>query len=215
MYKMKLKIIRRIIKEASERTVRGLKDETIREEESFSSQFAGFIRIGFEQMEDRFKTKLKVIHYSSRNREQKITGADLGVILDIIGENKKKKISHRTRKSFLAQGKFGIYTNKPQVIVDSKLLQQCDDMLKITSDSFVFIYTQNGIYVIPALSLKNEYKHHKRVDNFFAEFFKCFIGDHKVIHIVDDPSILSQYAKDILHITYQDINYQQSEKDKK
>jgi hypothetical protein len=62
-----------------------------------------------------------------------------------------------------------------------RLKDQTDEMLKITPDSFVIVYSRNGFVVVPASSIsglsKSAQLYSKPVDRFFKEFLMCFIGD--------------------------------------
>jgi len=79
------------------------------------------------------------------------------------------------------------------------------DMLNLSSDSFVFIYSLRGIFCIPAfqIALGNSntidtarYPYHS-FGTFFEEFFKCFIGDHKISPSALDATGLEDYAEKI------------------
>lgn len=57
-------------------------------------------------------------------------------------------------------------------------------MLDITPDSFVFVYSTKGFFVVPASSIKelkaNGELYGKPVSRFFKEYLMCFIGDHRL-----------------------------------
>lgn len=95
------------------------------------------------------------------------------------------------------------------VNADKNLLKQCDDMLTVTSDSYVFIYSRQGIYSVPAFNFlrPSRYLHHKRIDRFFGEFLKCFIGDHKIVPVIKQPEDLLRYCRIVLY-----LNIHQNEK---
>lgn len=123
--------------------------------------------------------------YPFKKTEEKYVGADLCGIVDFNHNGK------RVVKYFLAQSKVcSVKKSKKGKYYkggDSNLSGQVQDMLNITSDSFVFIYSDEGIFVTPALGIKlsdgkidtrNQY--YKSLGHFYAEFFKCFVGDHLV-----------------------------------
>ena len=114
-------------------------------------------------------------------------------------------------KGFLAQAKIAgkneikieqDHTYYPKVLVNrpkndydnpTSLYSQCNQMLQFTPDSFVFIYSQYGIMVMPAssiVSLPTE----SRNNNIFAlplrlfmtNFFNSFIGDLKISAFDDE-----------------------------
>ena len=99
----------------------------------------------------------------------------------------------RVTKGFLAQAKL-FRSRKP--IANSefeRLRDQCRKMLSVTPDSFVFLYTNRRIKIIPACSvigispsaLRN--LSDRTIGKFFAEYVECFIGDPKL----DAPSLES------------------------
>jgi hypothetical protein len=59
-------------------------------------------------------------------------------------------------------------------------------MLNLTSDSYVFIYSEKGIFVTPTYGTKlscgkidTRNQFYKSIGRFYSEFFNCFIGEHK------------------------------------
>lgn len=100
-------------------------------------------------------------------------GADFMGILDI------SLPSFKVSKGFLAQAKL---IRRGQVDDLQELKKQCVRMLNLSAASFVFLYDENGIRVVPAMSVvsgdtqpRNLYG--KSAARFFEEHFKCFIGD--------------------------------------
>jgi hypothetical protein len=58
-------------------------------------------------------------------------------------------------------------------------------MLKLTPESFVFVYSDVGIDVVPALAVlgssKQPLEHYKRsAERFFESHLECFIGDREI-----------------------------------
>lgn len=75
----------------------------------------------------------------------------------------------------------------------TRLNKQCEQMLKITPDSFVYLYLPDDIYVIPAIAVNaSPYVgtttkfHCKNFKSFISEYLKCFIGDHRLNGITND-----------------------------
>ena len=66
------------------------------------------------------------------------------------------------------------------------LKDQCEKMLSLSPDSFVFLYSITGIRVVPALSVlngdsRNPHDYYSRsVSAFFELHFECFVGDRKI-----------------------------------
>jgi hypothetical protein len=125
-------------------------------------------------------------------KEEKLVGADILGILNI------EFNGGETTKYFLAQSKIaktkrgGHYSCNNQDII-----RQAGDMLKITSDSFFFLYTSIGIKVVSAMavalrnrnSITTKYTRPKEFEDFYQDFFDCFIGDNRmpILKILNEP----------------------------
>lgn len=140
------------------------------------------------------KFGVHVLKNRSQGSEESRVGADLaGIIRLTVGNT-------TVSKTFLAQAKVGKFRNAADrypTVRNSNLLSQCKKMLAQSSDSFVFIYTERGIFIVPALSVhlvnKNtlnlrEHYCYERFGLFYREFFRCFIGDHKISPRNFDPN---------------------------
>jgi hypothetical protein len=63
---------------------------------------------------------------------------------------------------------------------------QCDKMLALSPDSFLFLYSKNSISVVPAVGVAsvdtwNPHELYSRsVTRFYEEHFQCFIGDRRI-----------------------------------
>lgn len=130
--------------------------------------------------------------FTYKKTQEKHNGADIFGVVDIQVNGK------RVRKSYLAQCKIGHIVGYDSFSVpifncrsSKDILQQAENMLAISSDSFFFIYTDIGIFTLPAFQLRlcnktnyinsNEIYFHG-LGSFYAEFFKCFIGDEKLMN---------------------------------
>ncbi len=68
-----------------------------------------------------------------------------------------------------------------------RMQAQCNTMLNFTSDSYVFIYSLNGVFVVPAISVAAcqavedlHTLHPKNLSAFYKEHFMCFVGDRAI-----------------------------------
>lgn len=136
--------------------------------------------------------------YTYKKVNEAVNGADFMGIVDIELNNT------RVRKAFLAQCKiakgvsFNPYRGYSFQGASSKnILEQAEKMLKLTSDSFFFFYTSQGIFVVPAFqirSINEKYKidssnyYYHTIEHFYSEFFKCFIGDEKIVSLGNSKS---------------------------
>lgn len=122
--------------------------------------------------------KVKYFGPSKKIFKERSKEARIGVVL-------KVNLPRFTmNKALLAQAQ------KEEVIAPSyfnKLLKHCQQMLKISPQSFVFLYSKEGVFVLPAVTvvgLGSERKalflhqvYSKRLSLFIEEFLKCFVGD--------------------------------------
>jgi hypothetical protein len=125
-----------------------------------------------------------------KKKQESFIGADFACILTY-----RNTSSDIFSKAFLVQAKIGnVHYDKKcassfYVSSTNKDLQtQAKSMLDRTSDSFIFLYSKEGIFCIPAfqvmLSGRNKVdtrdSPYRKIGTFFEEFLKCFIGDHKI-----------------------------------
>jgi len=133
----------------------------------------------------------KILTSSGPNTEEKIYGADLLGVLELDLPDFKIK------KGFLAQAKRQEPGKKLSAKEWERLINQCTKMLGYTSESYVFIYSLNGVFIVPALSILGTQKvedlhtlHPKRIQAFYKEHFMCFVGDSRLKHT--EPYILEE-----------------------
>jgi hypothetical protein len=85
-------------------------------------------------------------------------------------------------KGFLAQAKLIRGGSSGDM---RKLKKQCDKMLNLSPDSFVFLYGPYGVRVVPALSVIGTsvdpvHLYSRFAQRFFEEHLECFIGDRAI-----------------------------------
>ncbi len=191
--------IRNIVKRISNQTIRRIvakygtlsgyeENITSKLEDNLSIELINSIE---QELSGKIIKGLSFEVFTYKKKQEHNTGADiLGVVdLQINGQ--------RVIKSYLAQCKVGIITGRDgfghhtfRCRSSNDILVQAEKMLSISSDSFFFIYTEEGIFVLPAFDIRLCNKEHI-IDSseiyfhglgvFYAEFFKCFIGDEKVL----------------------------------
>lgn len=204
--------IEAVMAESAEKVVSdvlNIHDDLKGREERITAQLElGITRHLLDEIEKRLNAKtihgvnfrVRVLH---KHTEEPLVGADLESILQLTVGN--TTISKR----FLAQakvGKFSRYNSKyPTVPYNRKFQSQCQKMLEYSSDSFVFIYTRKGIFVVPALSVRLANKNslnlrqhycYERFGKFYRDFFRCFIGDHKIAPPYDPTKDLLDLASE-------------------
>ena len=116
-----------------------------------------------------------------RGAQEKSFGADFLGALEI------RLPDYHVKKGFLSQAKL----TEPDARMTSReftrLQKQCNKMLSHTSDSFIFLYSTQGIRVASALGIvgmtnsTNPYHTYTRsLERFFEEHLQCFVGDRRI-----------------------------------
>lgn len=191
--------IRNIVKRISNRTIRRIVEKygTLNGyEENITSKLEDNLSIELidsieQELSGKIIKGLSFDVFTYKKKQENNTGADILGVVDL------QINSQRVIKTYLAQCKVGIIIRKDdfghhtfRCRSSNDILAQAEKMLSISSDSFFFIYTEEGIFVLPAFDIRLCNKKHT-IDSdeiyfhglgvFYAEFFKCFIGDEKVI----------------------------------
>ena len=85
-------------------------------------------------------------------------------------------------KGFLAQAKLIRDGSAGDL---NELKRQCEKMLLLSPDSFVFLYVPDSVRVVPAISVVGcavdpQYLYSRSAQRFFEEHLQCFIGDRNM-----------------------------------
>lgn len=177
-----LKSVADVVTKAAKQTIEDLRDGYVEHE----AHVTGLLLANLQNQLDG-KT-LKGIHWKAktftdrgRQSQESEFGADfLGVLtLDLLGLC--------ITKGFFAQAKLIRHSRKWANASEFKRLQkQCQKMLNVTLDSFVFIYSKRGIKIVPALSVLGTSAENmnslsnRTIGRFFTEYVKCSVGDPKI-----------------------------------
>lgn len=162
--------------------------------------------------------KFHAVSFTDRgpNSEESRFGADFAGFFVIDLPNRSE------RKFFLAQAKIGAYQNGKVTLGNltnreiDRLLSQLSDMVRISNQSYLAIYTPSAIEFVPALSILQAHSQSNDfwntlpnyapslcVPTFYTMNFNCYIGDMKALgrvpFLVDDVDSLKR-AMDILRI---------------
>ncbi len=141
--------------------------------------------------------------YLFKKREEKEIGADLAGVVRF------ERRGHVVTKAYLAQAKVGEVRknefNEDVVIVrDPRLRSQVRNMLSITPNAYVFLYSPLGVQVVSAKvlnllsqdTIRTDEVYYHRIGWLYAEMFKSFIGDHRLACYLRRYD-LKQFAQDI------------------
>lgn len=179
---------------AAEETVASLRDLRIEQEHHFTDRMLGRIEEAMNNYALKgVKWTAKTLTDKGANAQETKYGADFAGVLDIALPD------YSVKKGFLAQSKRaepGVPLTKSEC---NRMKGQCDDMLKLSPDSYVFLYSVTGIFVVPAISVLNSNLcdpfelYSRSVARFFEEHFECFIGDRDIA--TPDPKMLDSLMK--------------------
>lgn len=164
---------------AAARTIRDYNTRALPDEPSITAALVTRLQDTLNQLQTPgIVWAARILSSHGPKTEEARYGADfLGVLnLQLPGYNVKKR--------FLAQAK----RQEPGEQLSSaewrRLVGQCEKMLGITSESFVFTYARNGVIVVPAVSVMAcagaadlHTLHPKQLGRFYKEHFECWIGD--------------------------------------
>ena len=187
----------RLIRIAEKEIIQGIEERRIETEPSITDRFLGHLEYVINHSEDvqGIVFRARTLRDRGINAPESRYGADFCAVLHI------RTPEFRQTKGFLSQAKIGwnsirrgarglVAINFSQNAETGRLNSQIDKMLAITPDSFVFIYSNAGFFVIPASSIRglrsNAEVYGKPVSRFFKEFLMCFIGDHRLSAYDDD-----------------------------
>ena len=190
-----------LIKKAEQRIIDGVNEGRIETEPSITDRFLDQIETVFNTSESTngISFKARTLRDRGSNAPEKEFGADFCGVMNI------QLDGFELKKGFLSQAKRAIggikvnadvfpFTNVnfKQNSEFNRLVEQVDNMLDITPDSFVFVYDSKGIMVVPAMSINglkiDAELYAKPVDRFFKEYLMCFVGDHR-LRAYDDDSL--------------------------
>lgn len=169
------------IAKAAERVLADYQDGVIEHEPTFTDRLLGAIS---ETMNDfsvkGVRWRAKTLTFQGQHAQETRYGADFVGVLEI------NIPGFSVQKGFLAQAK---RVEPSQYISEREfhaMRDQCDKMLALSPDAFVFLYSKNAISVVPALSVCsvdgwNPHELSSRsVARFYEEHFQCFIGDRRI-----------------------------------
>lgn len=179
-----------LIEKAEMRTIEGIREGRLETEPDITNRFIQAVEdlVNGEYENKGIKFKTRTLRDRGPKSPESKYGADLVGVLDV------RLKGYQLSKGFLMQAKMECdwaklktdeyesesATFKPHQEF-SRLQGQIDEMLKITPDSFVFIYGQNNFSVIPGSSVNGLQRtgrlYGKTIKAFFKDFFTCFIGD--------------------------------------
>jgi hypothetical protein len=189
------------IEKAIKLTLEDFRNGDVSDEPAITNRMLGAIKLAMNDC------KVKGIHWRAktlkslvRNSEEHEFGADFAGILKIDLPDFKET------KGFLAQAKIV----KPQMSKEEllRLHKQCYQMLEVTQQSFVFLYSSYNVRIVSAncvISTQNNPMgcYSQSSNSFFEGYLKSSIGDRRIVSSKreDLEEILKQNkARELLYL---------------
>jgi hypothetical protein len=195
------------LEQAISRTLRDYQEKVILDEPQITDRLLSRVQDALESV-NAPNMRFKAITFSPHT-EEPLYGADFAGFLVLEFPNAMR------RKFFLAQAKRGL-TNDGNVTLGNldnrdaeRLISQIRDMLKITPESYVAIYTNEAFRFAPALSIVNTHEAEPTLSlwktlnarvplidavSFYEQHLECFIGD---VHVQERVGFLVDTAEDL------------------
>ena len=169
------------LSEAIDHTVEAFHQGRIQQEPAFTDRMLGSIEESLRDFQVKGVTwSAKTLTDRGSGSQESRYGADFMGVLNIDLPDFKVK------KGFLAQAKI----IRPGLNLDD-LQRQCEKMLTLSPDSFVFLYSISDVVVVPAISVVSANAqptdlYSRTVARFFEEHFESFIGDRNISAPIPD-----------------------------
>jgi hypothetical protein len=176
-YRQAVRGVARHIADAIDQSVVALREGRVEHEPAMTDRMLGAIEQSLSGFHHKsiFWTAKTLTDRGPRSQESKF-GADFMGVLNI------RLPDFMVSKGFLAQAK--LIRNGSAGNLD-ELKRQCEKMLGISPDSFVFLYAPDAVRVVPAVSvvgssLDPQQLYRRSAQRFFEEHLQCFIGDRNI-----------------------------------
>ncbi|CAD5920406.1 hypothetical protein L2E68_17130 [Planktothrix agardhii 1029] len=179
------KLVNRLLAKISEvekKTLEDLISERIEQEPAVTDRLLGVMQYLLNhQTIAGVRWRAKTLTDRGRGSQENNYGADFLAALEIDLQG------YQVKKGFLAQSKLIEPSENFSRANFEKMREQCEKMLKHSSASYVFLYSQqSGITIIPAIEVlgaRNCNPHeltNRTMRQFYKEHFECFIGDRAI-----------------------------------
>lgn len=194
----------RRLADAADRAVSDLAKNLVEQEPHFTDRLLG--RMG--ESINGYKSKgviwraMTLTDHGPGSQERQY-GADFVGVLEI------NLPEYKVQKGFLAQAKLLKSNATMKKSEFERLLGQCEQMLELSPAAFVFLYSLNGIRVVPAISIAGASSaedafdpdafYSRKLSRFYEEHFECFIGDRR-IHEPSERTLKELRAQSLMYI---------------
>lgn len=184
--------VSRIIAAATNRTVAALREGRIEQEPAMTDRMLGSIEEAINGRSIRgIRWYAKTLKDRGPAAQEKTFGADFIGVLNITLPE------FSVSKGFLAQAKL---VRGGKIDDVKRLRHQCELMLTYSPDSFVFLYSETEIRVLPAISIVSANVdslplYRRSVQRFFEEHLQCFVGDRAIN--AANPAVLENLRRQV------------------
>lgn len=170
------------ISEAEKVILEDLSNDRVEQEPAITDRLLGVMQYLLNnQTVAGVKWRAKTLTDRGRGSQESNYGADFLAALELDVQG------YRVKKGFLAQAKLIEPSESFGNANFEKMREQCEKMLKHSSASYIFLYSQqSGIVVVPAIEIVgarscNPHELTSRpMRQFYREHFECFIGDRAI-----------------------------------
>jgi hypothetical protein len=169
------------VADAAERVSGALRAGRVEQEPAFTDRMLGAIEEAMRHYQAKgVSWTAKTLTDRGRNAQEHRHGADFAGVLSI------DLPEFKVKKGFLAQAKLVEPRETMPKGEFERMKAQCELMLAQTPDSFLFLYSRDGVTIVPAVSVvssepRNPHEFYSRsVSRFYEEHFESFIGDRRL-----------------------------------
>jgi hypothetical protein len=173
----------RLIAGAADRVVEALRQGRVEQEPAMTDRLLGAIEESLQgKTTHGIIWEAKTLTDRGRGAQETEFGADFMGVVNI------DLPDYQVAKGFLAQAKLA---RDARSIDRADLRRQCGKMLDHSPASYVFVYSPDGIRVVPAIAVIAskvglDELYARSVGRFFEEHFECFIGDQAIVAATPD-----------------------------
>ena len=162
---------------AIDHSIEALREGRVEQEPAMTDRMLGAIEESLVNFRNKgIRWSAKTLTDRGSGSQESRDGADFMGVLNIALPD------FTVSKGFLAQAK--LIRNGSSGDLEA-LQRQCDKMLNLSPDSFLFLYGTHGVRVVPAISVIGAnvdplYLYSRSAQRFFEEHLQCFIGDRNI-----------------------------------
>ncbi|MDL1948846.1 hypothetical protein FBQ97_03420 [Acidobacteria bacterium ACD] len=170
------------IADAAENAVEDYRSGLVEQEPALTDRILGGVSEAMRNYRSRgILWSAKTLTDRGPRSQESLYGADLHVALDVDSPE------HRIQKGFLAQAKLVEAGSSFSRTEWKRLSDQCKAMLRLSPDSYVLLYSRQGISVVPANAIVgtrtfcNPHELYSRgFATFLEAFLESFVGDNRL-----------------------------------